>query len=312
MSAESLGQPRSGVCAGPGPRASRRYELRPRVAGVAELPGVALVVRGGSVVHAVGSADARLPVASVAKQFVAAAILLLAERGSLAPGDPASRWFGPWGGDVTVHQLPTHTAGLGHWPAVGGMDRFGDLDPAERVAAIRAAAPVARPGECWSYSGLGYLLLAEIVERTAGVPYGAFAGTELFAPAGMTATTSGGAGLRAMPGTGDVVSTVADLIRYQHALPGLLRPDSRRALTMPHADLGAESYALPAVSANAYGYGNFVGTIAGRPASFHPGDNPGYQSLSAVLPGDDTTLAVLLHDDAIRLSAVLADLTAYL
>jgi CubicO group peptidase (beta-lactamase class C family) len=280
--------------------------------GVVELPGVALVVRGGSVVHAVGSADVRLPVASVSKQFVAAAILLLAERGSLAPADPVSRWFGPWGGDVTVHQLLTHTAGLGHWAAVGGMERFGDLDPAERVAAVRAAEPVARPGERWSYSGPGYLLLAEIVERAAGVPYGAFAGAELFGPAGMTATTSGGTGLRSMPGTGDVVSTVADLVRYQRALPELLRPESRRALTLPHVDLGADSYALPAVSASAYGYGNFVGTIAGRPASFHPGDNPGYQSLSAVLPDSDTTLAVLLHDDAVRLSAVLADLTGYL
>ena len=36
----------------------------------------------------------------------------------------------------------------------------------------------------------------------------------------------------------------------------------------------------------------------GRPASFHPGDNPGYQSFSASIPDADTSIVVLLNDDA--------------
>jgi CubicO group peptidase (beta-lactamase class C family) len=158
---------------------------------MSDLPGSALVVRGGEVVHSVGSPDAPYPVASVGKQFLAAAVLLLADRGLLALDDPVSRWFGPWGGDITVHRLLTHTAGLGHWPAVGGIDSFRVLDPVQRLAAVRAAGPIAAPGERWSYSGLGYLLLGALVERIATVPYGAFVGAEVFVPLGLTATTSG-------------------------------------------------------------------------------------------------------------------------
>jgi CubicO group peptidase (beta-lactamase class C family) len=278
---------------------------------VQDLPGVALVVRAGSVIHAIGSPDARYPAASVGKQFVAAAVLLLVERAKIALDDPISRWFGPWTGEITVHHLLTHTSGLGHWSSVGGVSDFCLLDSAGRLAAVRDAPTVAALGERWSYSGLGYVLLGALVERAADVPYGEFVGTELFAPAGMTATTSGGeSDLRSLPGTGDVVSTATDLIRYTAALRDLLGPSSRRALVLPQADLGAEAYALPAITAHAYGYGNFVGTIAGRSAAFHPGDNPGYQSFSASLPTARVRLAVLLHDDSTRLSSVVAALAA--
>ena len=47
----------------------------------------------------------------------------------------------------------------------------------------------------------------------------------------------------------------------------------------------------------AYGYGTFLGTVAGRPACFHAGDNPGYKSLLGWLREDDLDLAVLVNDD---------------
>jgi CubicO group peptidase (beta-lactamase class C family) len=260
------------------------------------VPGVALVTRGDEVVHAAGPPDAPYPAASVSKQFVAAVILLLSARGQLAPDDDISRWFGPWGRDRTVHQLLTHTAGLGHWDAVGGVGTFCSLDPAGRWAAIRDAPGV--PGGRWSYSGLGYLLLAGIVERCTDVPYGDFLAAELLGPAGLTATTSGGPGLRSLPGTGDLVSTAADLTRWARRRP----PDVSRTV-----GLGLEAYALPVVSAERYGYGVFTGTLANRAAVFHPGDNPGHQSLLATL-ADGTVLAVLLQDDTIPLSHVVATL----
>ena len=95
-----------------------------------EFSGVAAVRRDGVTVaeRAGGMADrdlglpvapgTRFQIASVSKQFTAAAVLVLAERGQLSVGDPAARWFpgGPDGWEsVTVHQLLTHTSGLGHW-----------------------------------------------------------------------------------------------------------------------------------------------------------------------------------------------------
>jgi CubicO group peptidase (beta-lactamase class C family) len=42
---------------------------------------------------------------------------------------------------------------------------------------------------------------------------------------------------------------------------------------------------------------SFTGTVCGRPARFHAGDNPGYRSLLAYLPHDDRHVAVLTNDD---------------
>jgi CubicO group peptidase (beta-lactamase class C family) len=305
-----------------------------------ELRGVALAVRRGSiVVQAAGgpadantgvacTADTRFAVASVSKQFTAAAVLLLVERGAVALNDPLSRWFGQgpgWWREVTVEQLLTHTSGLGHWNAVGGIERFCGLGVEERLAAVQAMAPQAAPGQRWIYSGPGYLLLGHLVERVDNRSYGAFLQAEIFSPLGMAATSSGPAptseltahghddGVRvpmldvaAMPGTGDVWSTAADLARYTSAIRAgeLLTPGSRQALTAPQASLDDEAYALDAVEAHSYGYGYFIGRLSGRPANFHPGDNPGYQSFSASVPDADTSIVVLLNDDAPNLRLI--------
>ena len=298
-----------------------------------ELRGVILAVRRGStVVHAEGgpadahtglacTADTRFAVASVSKQFTAAAVLLLVERVALALDDPLSCWFGQgpgWWGEVTVEHLLTHTSGLGHWDDVGGLERFCALGVDERLAAVQAMTPHAAPGQRWTYSGPGYLLLGHLVERVDNRSYGAFLQAEIFSPLGMAATSSGPPpsgeltarghhdGTRvppldvaALPGTGDVWSTAADLARYSSALRAgqLLTPGSRQALTTPRASLGDEAYSFDVIEAHSYGYGYFIGRLNGRPASFHPGDNPGYQSFSASIPDADTCIVVLLNDD---------------
>jgi CubicO group peptidase (beta-lactamase class C family) len=118
-----------------------------------QLRGVVLAVRQGStVLHAVGgladaetglacTADTHFAVASVGKQFTAAAVLLLVERGDVALDDPLSRWFGRspgWWREVTVEQLLTHTSGLGHWNDVGGIELFRALGADERLAVVQA------------------------------------------------------------------------------------------------------------------------------------------------------------------------------
>jgi CubicO group peptidase (beta-lactamase class C family) len=258
----------------------------------------------------------------VSKQFTAAAVLLLVERTALALDDPLSRWFdrGPaWWREVTVGQLLTHTSGLGHWNDLGGIERFCALSVDQRLAAVQAMTPHTAPGQQWAYSGPGYLLLGHLVERVDNRSYGAFLQAEIFSPLGMAATSSGPppAGeltahghhdgvpvplldLATLPGSGDIWSTAADLARYTSALRAgeLLAPGSRQALTTPQAALGDEAYSIDAIEAHSYGYGYFIGRLNGRPASFHPGDNPGYQSFSASIPDADTSIVVLLNDDA--------------
>lgn len=245
--------------------------------------------------------DTQFPVASVSKSVVATAVLLLVERGLLsldtAVGDAGS----------TVHHLLSHTSGLGHWDAVGGIERFCSLSPADRRSGVRASARRFAPGAGWSYSGLGFFLLGDLVEQHTGRPYGDFVGAEVLAPLGMARSVSGTApagrapvlGAATVPGTDDLWSTAADLPRFSAALRAgeLLSPGSYRSMTTPHADLGAEAGTFGVVTMASYGYGTYLGEIDGAPAAFHPGDNPGSQSFSGSVAASDTSIVVLVADD---------------
>ncbi len=309
------------------------------------LRGAAIVTRGGHVrlEVAAGPADAgtgvactprtRFQVASVSKQFTAAAALLLAESGRLDLAGPVARWLpgGPaqWR-QVTLHHLLTHTAGVRHWGDASGFDPSRPMDLAERLALIQQAPLLGEPGASWRYSSPGYLLAGHIVAQAAGQPYERFLAGAVLDPLGLTETSTGGDPvggaaargyrdgqpvpswpLSAMPGTGDLTSTVGDLARFAVALYSgeLLGPRSRQAMLTPHAPLpenqdssdGWETY-------EGYGYGVFLGRLGGHVAYLHPGDNPGYQSLMVWLPGPEACVVVLSNDEATDTTALLRQL----
>lgn len=64
-------------------------------------------------------------IASISKQFTAAAILLLQERKMLSVDDSMHAWTqdcpADWEG-ITLHHLLTHTSGIGHWRDFPGLD----------------------------------------------------------------------------------------------------------------------------------------------------------------------------------------------
>ena len=101
-------------------------------------------------------------------------------------------------------------------------------------------------------------------------------------------------GFTQIPGTGDVWTTVDDLIALSQALRAgtVLREDVAAQLWTPHVALRTSGGDGPVVN-DAYGYGTFLGQVKGQPARIHPGDNPGYQSLLAYLPATDLDLVVL-------------------
>jgi CubicO group peptidase (beta-lactamase class C family) len=297
----------------------------------ASFRGCVQVVRAGHVVFETTRDPAaprclatRFPVASVSKHFVAAAALLLHEDGLLPFDAGIVRWFAdapPAWQSITVHHLLTHTSGMGHWRDIAGFDITRPPARDELARQLMAAPLIASPGERGSYSGPGFFFAGLIVEAVAGMPYGEFVEQRIFRCLAMDSTTSGvrpagtdvaegfhgGSpapavdGLAAIPGTGDAWSTVGDLNRYTTALAAgaLLREDS----------LARMSTAWTAVDGASYGYGTFLGPLAGRPARWHPGDNPGFRSLRAEFTDDGTAAAVLCNDDAIDPLAVLDQLS---
>jgi CubicO group peptidase (beta-lactamase class C family) len=166
-----------------------------------EAPGCTVAVsRNGQVIvnRAYGAADLERDVrlspsstfdaGSLRKQFVAAAILLLVEEGRLALSDDVRKFIPElpdYGNKITLDHMLTHTSGLRDWPALLNM-ADGDVDAWTMI--LRQRGLNFAPGEQWSYSNTGYVLLTEIVARTSGMSFAEFTRQRLFEPLGMSAT----------------------------------------------------------------------------------------------------------------------------
>ena len=126
---------------------------------------------------------------SVRKQFVAAAVLLLVEEGRLSLSDDVRKHvpqLPDYGHKITLDHLLTHTSGLRDWPE---LLKLAGGDPDAMSMILRQRELNFAPGEEWSYSNSGYVLLPEIVARTSGMSFAEFARKRLFEPLGMKTTT---------------------------------------------------------------------------------------------------------------------------
>jgi len=153
-------------------------------------------------------------IASISKQFAAAAVLKLAEQDRLSLDDSIARFFLTVPEDkldITLHQLLTHTAGLEqHYAADGIVDRN------EAVRAILAHPLVRLPGEGFGYSNDAYNLIAAVVEVAAEQPYETFLRDQLLEPAGLVHT--GFWGPESHP-------EVASMLSDEFTDPSILRPN---------------------------------------------------------------------------------------
>jgi CubicO group peptidase (beta-lactamase class C family) len=271
--------------------------------------GSVLAARGGRVVLDKGygladvaagepyTADTVFDVASVSKQFTAAAILALEMAGKLRVEDTLARFFPGVPADkagITLHQLLTHTSGL---PDVLGPEYevVGRDEMLRRAFAARLALP---PGKRFRYSNAGYSVLAAVAEVASGRPLGELMREKLFLPAGMRHTgfrlsfedrrrLAHGYGLDApwgtpldhpwapdgpwwnLRGNGGVMSTTGDLYRWHLALAGdrvLSRPEREKLIT-PYVPEGRHT-----PSRYAYGWSIAPGPNGTRVAS-HTGGN---------------------------------------
>lgn len=186
---------------------------------------------------------------SVAKQFTATAILLLAQDGKLTLDDDVRRYVPElprYDRPITIRHLLTHTSGLREWSslvAAAGWPRgtrvHTQADLLDMVFRQRSLNyPV---GEYYSYTNSGYALAATIVERVSGKSLQQFSQERIFGPLGMThsrwrddftrlvpgraqAYTPGSDGWHlAMPfehviGPGGLLTTVGDWLTWNEAL----------------------------------------------------------------------------------------------
>lgn len=169
------------------------------------IPGLALVVvKDGKLVktQAYGFADTKLKtpatietvfrIGSLSKQFVATAIMMLVEEDKLCLDDPVSKYVDgtpkEWKA-VTIRHLLNHSSGIPDFLNENipfHTWRFG-FD--QRVLKAVARYPLHfAPGAEWRYSNSNYLLLAMVIRKVTGKPYGDFLNERIFQPLGMRHT----------------------------------------------------------------------------------------------------------------------------
>ena len=125
---------------------------------------------------------------SLVKQFVAAAVLLLVEEGKLSLSEDVHLYIPElpdYGHIITLDHLLTHTSGIRDWTGLGPLTG-GNVDAL--TLTLRQRGLNFAPGEEWSYSNSGYVLLKEIVARTSGMSFDEFTHERLFEPLGMEST----------------------------------------------------------------------------------------------------------------------------
>ena len=240
-----------------------------------------------------------LRVASITKQFTAAAILRLVERGALRLDDRIEKYvpeFDNRGATITLRHLLNHTSGLpGEWyaptppfPPIGAV-----VTRQEAISTLNARQLTFTPGDKWSYSNLGYLLLAYAIETVSGKSFAAFIHEEFALPLGLIDTGVCGTYNLPLPegyvakaaivkipathtsgmlGSGALCSSAADLARWAHLLASgqAILPDSYAAMTTP-AILGNNS-------TTTYGLGIDVQSRLAQRAASHGGQFAGFDS----------------------------------
>ena len=137
-------------------------------------------------------------VGSLTKPFVATVVLQLVAEGRVSLQDTVERWLPgilPYGDQVTVRQLLSHTSGVPDYtlePIVrlytDPQARFRAWTPRELVALIADQPPDFPPGTAWSYSNTGYVLAGMIVEAATGHRLGRELTRRILRPLGLRNT----------------------------------------------------------------------------------------------------------------------------
>jgi CubicO group peptidase (beta-lactamase class C family) len=236
------------------------------------------------------------------KQFTAASILLLEDRGKLKTDDLVKKYLpdAPTSWDkITIYHLLTHTSGI---PGDGAK-----YEPGTPDKLVFNDRPLDfQPGEQWAYTNLGYIVLGYLIERISGQTYEDFVHQNIFKPLGMNDSGllsfvtviprrasgywPGSNGIenadrsfdaRIGFSSGSLYSTTEDLLRWDEGLFGgkLLTPTSLRKMTTPFK--------------NDYACGLHVNRVNGHLMIEHDGNNIGYDTDMVYYPEERIAVIVL-------------------
>lgn len=268
-------------------------------------------------------------IASITKQFTAAAVLRLADRGVLSLDDPLERWvpdFSTGGRTVRLRHLLNHTSGIPDYYGFPGWQEIRrvrmDHDRArEAMRGLVTGEPFDfEPGAGYAYSNAGYDLLGDVVEAASGRRYHDYLRTELLEPLGLGHVTGcpraeivphrargydhrngdheGGEIINAerldqdvLFASGSLCATAGDLVRWNRAL------HEERSLL---SDSLYRRMTTPegAAADHGYAFGLGAGERDGHPFLGHNGSVPGFSSQVRYYPEERLHVVVLMNAPA--------------
>jgi CubicO group peptidase (beta-lactamase class C family) len=258
---------------------------------------------------------------SVAKQFTAAAVVLLARDGKLSIDDSVKKYIPElpdYEKPITIRHILTHTAGLREWGSVmaltgvGRGDRIINNDIALDVIVSQKNLDFT-PGAEYSYSNSGYQLAAIIVERVSKQKFGAFVEQRLFKPLGMTKSSWRDDYQRLVPGRAQAYSRQGDKAPWRLNMPFMNVVGNGGMLTTVgdwmkwNAMLDSKSLGGPLVEELetqgvlndgrkiSYALGLDVGTYKGVKQVSHSGGTAGYQTFLARYPDKKLSVGALCN-----------------
>ncbi len=250
------------------------------------------------------SSTTKFNIASMTKQFTAASVFLLQDRGKLNTDDLVKKYLpdAPASWDkITIYHLLTHTSGI--------PDDAAKYEPGTPDKLVFNDKPLNfQPGEHWAYTNLGYIVLGYLTERVTGQTYEEFVQENIFRPLGMndsgmfsfvtviprraTGYWPGSNGIenadrsfdtRIGFSAGSLYSTTEDLLRWEEGLFGgkLLTPASLRKMTTPFK--------------SEYACGLHANRVDGHLMIEHDGNNIGFNADMAYYPEDRIAVIVLAN-----------------
>jgi CubicO group peptidase (beta-lactamase class C family) len=262
--------------------------------------------------HLVNTAQTKFRIGSLTKQFTAMAILILQTQGKLNVHDRICTYLSEcpatWQ-QITLHHLLTHTSGIPNFTSFPDFQTTmrSPSSPTQTIARFKGKPLDFQPGEKFSYSNSGYVVLGDIIERASGATYEAFLRDNIFVRLQMvdsgydhnnddlavgyrdqTIVPADFIDMSIPYAAGGLYSTVEDFYRWDQALyTDKLIPKNLR-------DMMFTPFALMSDRAGfGYGYGWGIGKEGNHLLISHEGGINGFHSVIARYPNDETVIIIL-------------------
>ena len=279
-------------------------------------------------------------IASLTKQFTAAAVLQLAQANRLSLSDPVSKYLPGINhvvtNRVTIRHLLTHTSGI--------MDHYAFTDTANRQHASDADVLKAiektdslyfPPGNDYRYSNSAYCLLALIIEKSSGLSYADYLKKNIFTPLGMNRSvvlvpgktiTAQATGYRldaanqtfmqsdinenfffSTQGDGGIYTSINDYEKWLTAL------QDGKIISPELLDEAREiQFMIDPENQLGYGYGWFIRHKDEPSTVYHTGSNGGFRSVIVTIPATGYALAIFSNRTGIDLEHLAAEINKIL